>query len=177
MFLKASLFIIGALSCVRASTIVSTFGPDDSFILDGGYQIAGGYLGLPGDELAVWFTPTQDYLLENSRVAVFNASPRGGDSDLVVDLSTGLLPGTPMETFSTAVAGGGGGRIYAFNSTLHSELFGSFSHRMTLSTIVLAGISAALVLAPFWPSARRGTRSGRCSITPHRRSKCPGSQS
>jgi hypothetical protein len=122
-----------ALKAASADTITSTFGSNDSFFTFAGYQV--GTSGISSDvEMAVTFTPTMDYDLSQIRIAVFSTSGTTGDRDIVLNLSEGALPGTPMETFTTTVAAGGVGNIYTFNSALHPELLAGQPYWIVLSS-------------------------------------------
>ena len=122
-----------ALKTASADTINSTFGPDDSFFTFVGYQV--GTSGIGSDvEMAVTFTPAMDYDLSQIQVAVFSTSGTTGDRDIVLNLSEGALPGTPIETFTTTVAAGGVGNIYTFNSALHPELLAGQPYWIVLSS-------------------------------------------
>ena len=127
------LFLTLPLGTASASTITSTFGPDDSFFTFVGYQV--GTSGIGSDvEMGVTFTPAMDYDLSQIRVAVFGTSGTTGDRDLVLNLSEGALPGAPVETLATTVSGGGVGNIYTFNSALHPELFAGQTYWIALSS-------------------------------------------
>ncbi len=128
------LFLISTLKTASASTITSTFGPDDSFFTFAGYQVGANIPGSVGVEMAVTFTPTMDYDLSQIRVAVFSTATTTGDRDLVLDFSQGALPGNPIETFSTTLAAGGIGRIYTFNSAVHSRLLAGQTYWVALSS-------------------------------------------
>jgi hypothetical protein len=118
-----------------ATTIYSTFGPGDSFntINDGlnSWTIGGqGPFAGVRQEWAMTFIPTQDYLLDDIRVGAFHYL---GGNEVDVYLSSGPLPGAPIESFSMSAIPDTAS-ILTFNSLLRPRLYTGTRYWVMLST-------------------------------------------
>ena len=105
---------------VQAATIVSTFGPADSFDAGSNWAISGPTNGFIIEQhLAAPFTPTSSFSFDSADLALFLSSGLN-QIQVVLMNDVGGLPGSAIETLT--LGGIAGTAIYSVNSVLNPIL-------------------------------------------------------
>jgi uncharacterized protein (TIGR03437 family) len=135
-----------ATAVAQPTTIVSTFGPNDTTS-----TVDNDGIGSPSpsnniqDEFASSFTPSASYTLDSITIAVENLS---GTNQLTVYLASGVSqPGSPIESFSLAgIPSVYPGTIETVTSSLHPTLFAGTRYWVVVSAADLTNTYDAWAL-------------------------------
>lgn len=116
-----------------ADTIFSTFGPGQSFLVNGVWMVG----GQPPAEIAASFVPGESFSLETIDFAAVSLSRTLTGVDVTL-ASGSSAPGAPIESFDVSGISGMAS-VLRVDSTLHPQLDAGVTYWIVLSTLDPAG--------------------------------------